>query len=284
MTHRTGSLVTGDGLTLFTQSWTPEVPPRASVVLAHGYSEHSGRYSFLAEALNAAGLQLVAFDFRGHGRSEGRPGLFVSYGQLADDLRRVVEEVRQDSPGLPLVLMGHSVGGVVATLLAVEHPQLLDALVLSSPYLRPTRPPGAGFVQLVKVLASLWPGMPTQRIDSADISRDPDQVRAYERDPLVNRNRIAARVGLELVLGGARVAARAAAIEHPLLVIHGGSDRIADPDSSRALIARVASEDKTLLLYPDSYHEVLNDLNRDQAVSGIVEWLEAGIDKIRSGA
>jgi alpha-beta hydrolase superfamily lysophospholipase len=268
---------TNDGLSLFTQSWSPDGYVRAAVVLAHGYAEHSGRYGFLGDSLAKVGIKLVAHDSRGHGRSEGPWGSVPSIAVLANDFCRVVKLVRADNPGLPVILFGHSMGGLVATMLAADEPGLHDLLVISSPYFRPTLIPSKGQVWLVRLLAAVVPKVPVKYFNSNEISRIPEVVKLYDADPLVNRRWLMARSAFSLIKGGEEASRRARDLKRPLLLVHGGRDQTASPSASRDFVAEAASADKTLRIYEDSSHEVFNDLDGPTVLDDVVTWLEKRI-------
>lgn len=271
-TGRSNSFRGAGGLTLHTLSWLPEGDPLGLVVIAHGYAEHSARYQNLAVALAQKGFAVHAFDFAGHGRSAGRRGYVSSFPALVADLTVFVHRLRSDNPHLRCGLFGHSVGGAVAADLCANEPALVDALLLSSPYLRHGEPVGEGRLRLVRLLARLFPRLGIDRVDAKHLSRLPAQVQAYLSDPLVFRRKSSAHTVMQL-FSGFEVLDRAASISAPLLIIHGNDDRIADPGASRALSQRVSSTDVTFELVAGGYHELLNDLGRERIVERMVDWL-----------
>lgn len=277
MHHRTGSFVTRDGLKLFTQSWLPETP-EGSVVLVHGYAEHSGRYASFAEYLAARGFGVYAFDQRGHGNSGGRRVNVRVFREYATDLARYLERVREANPGLPRFLLGHSMGGLTALQLVLEHPHKADGLILSGCYVRNALPVPGALVSLAGLVSAVAPELPVQPLDPAVLSRDETVVRAYAADPLVYHGRVKARLGAELLRCGDYLLDRAESVKLPTLILHGGADRLAAMSGSRELYERLGSEDKALKVYDGFFHEILNEPGKEQVWADVVSWLEAHLD------
>lgn len=277
MQHDAGTLPSPDGLTLATRRWLPHERPRASVLLVHGLGEHSGRYAHVAAHLLLHDYAVYAYDHRAHGRSEGEPRAYVeAFDDHVRDLGAVLAWVRAETPGRPLFLFGHSMGGAVAALHIIEHgTEGLAGLVLSSAALRVP----AGLAPVLQKLAGtasrLAPRLPTTRLDPRDLSRDPAVVRAYREDPLVYTGGVRARVGHALLEAGRRIEAHPEAFTLPLLLLHGSADRITDPAGTRALYERAPSADKTLRLYDGLLHETFNEPERERVLTDLTDWLDA---------
>ena len=272
--RRSGSFKGADGTTLHTLAWNPEGASRALVVIAHGFGEHAGRYDELAGELTARGMAVRALDFAGHGKSGGRKGEVGDLGLLVDDLGSFIEAARRDQPRLRCGLVGHSVGGAVAALLLEHQQELVDALVLSAPYLRHGEPVPAGQLRLVRALARIFPRLGVDRVDASKLSRLPTEVEAYRSDPLVFHGKASARTVLELFRGSEAIE-RAEQLQVPLLLLHGSEDRIADPAASGEFSRRVGSTDVTFELVAGGMHELLNDLEQERIRERIGDWLEA---------
>lgn len=269
MLHETGSFIAPDGTRLFTRRWAPETAaPVLTLALVHGVHEHSGRYAYVASQLLARGIETVALDLRGHGRSEGRRHAVDRFDAYVDDLAAWLPTVRPE--GRPLVLMGHSMGGLVVARYASERgTDGLAGVVLSSPALAVETP--RVLRALAPVLGRWLPDVPAGRLDLDDLSRDPRVGRAYAEDPLCTTRGVRARLGAELLAAQPRV--RPERFAGPLYVFHGTADRITSPAGSRALTAAVP--DATLRLYDDLRHETLNESERDAVISDLADWLLA---------
>lgn len=273
----TDSITTGDGTRLFTQRWCARAP-RAAVLLAHGYAEHSGRYAHVAGYLNAHGVSVYTYDQRGFGRSDGRRALVTSFDRLLDDLQRVIDRTRQRLPeSLPLFLMGHSMGGALCALYAIERSQAFRGLILSSPAVEIDDDIAPILRKLAGVLGTLAPTLPTIRTADDAISRDPAVIAAAEADPLNYHGRVLAGTGAAFLRAAQRIQTHMAAIALPLLVFHGTADPLTDPAASRMLYEHARSPDKTLNLYDGLYHETLNEPEKKQVLADIVEWLDARV-------
>ncbi len=274
MDHATGTFVGLDNLKIFYQHWRPETNPRAVLVIVHGYAEHSGRYQHVAEYFVGRGYAVYALDHRGHGRSEGERAYVDRYNDLLVDLRTFVELVRQREPARRIFMIGHSMGGALATLFAAEHGDLLHGLVLSGAFMRPSGGVSPAMVLMSRLLAVVAPKMGVASLEASSVSRDPGVVARYDADPLNYRGRIRARTGVVLLQIGATALTKLHRITVPVLVMHGGADRLADPEGSRLIYEGVGSQDRTLRIYEGLYHEIFNEPEKEQVLADVAGWLE----------
>jgi len=274
--HHTESLRAADGTEIFVQSWQPG-SVRAVLLLAHGFAEHSGRYGHLIEQLLEKDIAVYALDHRGHGQSSGAKGYISRFGEMVDDLHNIVGHVRSEQPGRKLILLGHSMGGLMSLRYTISHRRAVDLLMVSAPYLVDGGNVSPLLLKLSRVLATLTPWLPIKQLDATAISRDPHVVHDYDNDPLNFRGKVLARTGYELLTAGPAVLQQADQIELPILIMHGDADRIADVSGSQQLHERVSSADKSLRIYSGLYHEILNEPEKDQVVADIVQWLEQRI-------
>ncbi|KWF65478.1 hydrolase [Burkholderia multivorans] len=277
-----GRLRTADGVELASYRWPADAraaAPRATVALLHGLAEHAGRYAPLAARLNAAGIDLLAIDLRGHGRSPGKRAWVARFDEYLDDADALVAEAARAST--PLFLMGHSMGGAIAALYAIERApargRTLAGLVLSSPALAPGRDVPRWMLALSRVISRVWPTFPAIRIDAALLSRDADVVAANRADPLVHHGPVPARTGAEILNAMARIERGRSALRVPVLVYHGTADKLTEPDGSRTFGARVGSADRTLTLYEGGFHETMNDIERERVIDALIGWIDARV-------
>lgn len=259
-----------DGTHLFRRAWLPDVPHHA-VVLVHGFGEHSGRYDETATAFAEAGHAVEAFDLRGHGRSEGVRCHVSAFDEYLDDLDHVLARAREDHAGIPLHLLGHSMGGLITLLHLIERaPAIVSAVVTGPPLaVAPRSGPKLLFGRVVRRFFptfSMPMGLPLE-----GLSRDPDVVQRYADDPLVEGN-VTAALGAELALAVARAAAQPGGVRVPLLALHGEVDPICPAEATRAFMAGVGSTGSRYLGFAGLRHEILNEPERDEVRAEILRW------------
>ncbi|HEX3554385.1 MAG TPA: alpha/beta hydrolase [Thermoanaerobaculia bacterium] len=262
-----------DGIALATEHHL--VPGcRGRLAIVHGYAEHKGRYRELVGDLVAAGYQCHLLDLRGHGESGGERGHVGRFEEYRADLERFLEQVQglAAAPS-PLLLLGHSLGGLIALDFVLHRPEALDSLAVSSPYLAPALEIPFLKRTLLPLAADFVPTLAVQSgLQAAWLSHDPQVVQSYEADPLVFST---VTLGWFVAVRQAQreVFDRAPEIRRPILVLIGGADPIADPDRTRALFERLGSEAKRLIAYPEFFHEVFNELERGRVVADLLAWL-----------
>lgn len=283
MNESTATLKTADGLDLFLRRWQAEgVQHRWTFVVVHGHGEHSGRYQHLAEWFTPLGATVYALDLRGHGRSGGQRGHAPSLEALLNDIDLVVNRARRESDG-PVVLIGHSFGGLLAIAYALRYPDHIDRAVFSAPLLRlklqvPAWKRGVG-----KVLPKVAPRLSLANGVNADVlSHDPGNAVAYRSDPLVH-DRISAGMYGDTIARGGEFLARAGELRVPFLLMHGRDDRVVDPTGSQRFFARATVPERAFCLYPGLYHEIFNELDKEQVFQDVESWLTERTDAHLSG-
>ncbi|MGM0563343.1 MAG: alpha/beta hydrolase [Pseudomonadota bacterium] len=250
-------------------------PASALVVIVHGAGEHSGRYRDLAEHFNRQGYSVAAWDSRGHGQSPGQRGFIRRWRDLRGDLHYFLMAARRETPGVPVFLLGHSLGGAI-TLDYLLHYRNRDvaAYICSAPAIGKLGIPPV-LLKLARVLNHSLPrlGMNTG-LNIEDISRDPEWREHTRRDPLYHR-RGTPRLGMELQKTVDNIHRRAHTLDCPTLLIHGEADRICSIDGSRKLAEAIPRETLTFHRYPGGYHELFNDLGRDGVIDDVDRWLNS---------
>ena len=271
--HDESRFKTNDGLNLFEQSWQPVKQSKAVVVIIHGYAEHSGRYAHVAEYLINHGYAVETFDLRSHGKSDGKKTFIRSFDEFLSDVDVFLKRVKERHPNKNLFLLGHSMGGLIASLFVVTRQPELRGLILSGAAVKISDDISPLLVKLSSIIGKILPKLPTIKLDGTAISRDPEIVKKYDNDPLNYRGGIPARTGAELNRATKMIQQQMEAIKLPLLIVHGTADRLADPEGSRQLYERAESKDKTLKLYDGFYHEVMNEPEKEQVLADIVGWI-----------
>ncbi|MGN0101411.1 MAG: lysophospholipase [Dietzia sp.] len=261
--------------------------PRALLVLVHGFGEHSGRYGRTIGFLTDRGVSVASYDLRGHGTAPGPRARVAMETHIRDNLavRDAVVEWARSAEGvgaesLPRLLMGHSMGGLIAGESALRRPWDLKGLVLSSPGLVVGENTPVPLRKLAPVVARLLPFLPVEKLDPGQISRDPVYVQDYTSDPLVHHGGVPALSAGTLLAGGLDLIERSRALRLPTLVLNGSADSITSPTGSRrfAQIAGTAHDPRPDITYREfegGYHELFNDLCADEAYEALGEWLDA---------
>ncbi|MCW4355858.1 lysophospholipase [Hoyosella sp. YIM 151337] len=254
--------------------WKPDGEPSGIMVISHGLGEHAERYAHVAEAFTGLGLVVYAPDHRGHGRSGGRRLGLRTWGDFTADLHTMFAIARRHNPGLPTVLLGHSMGGTIALTYALEHPEGLSAVVLSAPAIQLATGTPKLIVALGKTLGRYLPFVPVEKISADDVSRDPVVVEQYKNDPLVHHGFVPAGIARQLVLTMESLPPRLGRLRVPLLVLHGTEDKLTAVAGSRSVPDLVSNTDCTLHVYSGLYHELFNEPEKKQVLDDTVEWLQ----------
>ena len=253
----------------------PAAPPLGTVLLVHGLGEHAGRYGELAANLHQWGFAVRAYDQQGHGQSEGARGDMLRPGSLQADLCRVIDDTRQrpNLVGTPLILLGHSMGGLVVARTLAEQLRPVDAAVLSSPAL-------GAFPNLFQkmLLATLPRVLPHLRVDNGlkteFVSRDPDVVKAYTADPMVHR-RISTGLAAWILENGEKTLHDAAQWQVPTLLLYAGQDKLVNAQATADFVDAAPQAVVQAQCFEAMYHEIFNDLYRAQVFTALKRWLLA---------
>jgi len=270
--HVDGHFSGAAGGRIYWQGWTGPAEPRGAVVIAHGIAEHGGRYAHVGERLAAAGFPTYAVDHHGHGRSAGTRGNFDRMAGVVADLDIALRETGERHPGLPLFLLGHSLGGLISLEYATGDQSRLAGLILSGPAVEIAV--GSKLERRAAgLLSRLTPNLGVVPLDSSTVSRDPAVVSAYDSDPLNYRGRTRARSGAEILTTADGIVAKLSRLTLPLLILQGGDDRLVSPTSARIVAEHASSEDLTLNVYDGLYHEVFNEPEKDTVLDDVVAWL-----------
>ena len=272
-----GSMTSTGRIALRYRAW--EVAnARSALVIVHGLGEHGGRYEQFAMSLARFGFSTYAFDLRGHGSSEGRRGHVRSFGIYLQDLDRFRREVQGFMPaGVPLFLLGHSMGGLIALRYQEEYRTSFAGAIISAPWLATALPIPRWKVTAAAAIARLLPALPMKNgLDPEHLSHDPMVVEAYRADPLVH-GIITPRLFLQASAAMGLVLQRADRLDSPLLFLIPAGDRIVDAQLSLQFARQLPGQLTTIKLYPGMYHEVLNEVDREVAERDIRDWIAARI-------
>jgi len=277
MNHVEGSFKGVRNTKIYYQGWLPEGDPRAVLIVVHGLGEHCGRYMNVVNHLVPLGHALYGLDHIGHGKSEGTRELVERFEDYTNTLTIYCNMVKGWQTGKPIFLLGHSMGGLIASYYLLDHQANFRGGILSAPFVKVSDSISQATITIGKILSVVTPRAGLVTLDVGGISRDPEVVTAYVNDPLVFHGKTPVRLGAELLKAMLRVRAEAHRITLPLLILQGGEDRLIDPACGQLLYDKVGSKDKTIKLYEGLYHEVFNEPERARVLKDVETWLAAHV-------
>ena len=272
--HREGTFATPDGLELYYQCWLPSGRRhRAVLVNLHGLGDHSGLYPTLAAHFPQRGVPLYAYDMRGNGRSPGQRAYVRHWQEYRDDLDTFLARVRDWEPGMPVFVLGNSLGGLVVLEYALGNPPSINGVIAAAPPLGDLGVPPV-LMTLGRVMSRVLPRLSLRvGMDLSGLARDPAVVESLICDPLFHRLGTA-RLSTEVTAAIHRVQAGAPNFVVPLLILHGSADRMVPPAGSRRFFTRLRLADREFHEYPDAYHGLFADLNHEEVLSDLERWIE----------
>jgi alpha-beta hydrolase superfamily lysophospholipase len=277
MTEVRGTFTGAGGVPIQWQRFAPSAgAPRAAILIAHGYAEHLGRYQEFIAHLGRSGFAVAGIDHRGHGQSGGPRGHCESFDELVADLRALADMAETSWPGVPRLLFGHSLGGLLAVVYLLRHPDTVRAAALSGPAIRVPDAAPRALQMIALLLGRIAPRFPLRsNLDEGLLARDPAVGKAYVADPLVHRR---ATAGFFCAVRAAQATALAEApqLRVPLLILQGDADRIVDPSGATDLAARLKCEHQLVML-PGYYHELLNEPPEERAV--VLQMIDRWFDR-----
>jgi acylglycerol lipase len=260
---------------IFLRSVVTAQKPRAVLVICHGVNSHSGQYGWPAEHFAAAGYAVYALDLRGRGKSDGERFYCENIAQYVSDVARTVKAAKSRHAGLPVFLLGHSAGGVTACTYALENQSELQGFICES---FAFQVPAPGFVlAAVKGLSHIAPRLNVLTLKNEDFSRDPKVVEALNGDPLTAHESQPAMTVASFARADDRLHEEFPKITLPVLIMHGTADKATVCHGSQFFYDTVGSRDKTLKLYEGHYHDLLNDIGREDVVADVKNWVDQHI-------
>ncbi len=261
------------GELLFRRAWLPADPERV-LLLVHGYAEHSGRYEHVGRWFAERSCAVHGFDHQGHGRSSGARCHVRAFPAFLDDLQVVLDRVRLEHPGLPVTLVGHSMGGLITAAFLIDRRPAVASAVLSGPAL--SLGPGVTRARILaaKALRRIAPRLAIgSGLDPHGLSRDASVVRGYLEDPLVYRT-MTTSLAAALLEAIPATAARSGEVRVPLLILHGREDELCRVEGSQAFFDGVSEPGSDLQVYARLRHEIFNEPEQEQVFRDLLDWLE----------
>ncbi|MBO9639526.1 MAG: lysophospholipase [Siphonobacter aquaeclarae] len=275
MTPTTTTFTSGDNSKIFYQHWEAGGEAKAVLVIVHGLNSHSGYYDGFAQQVIGAGIEVYALDLPGRGRSEGERYYIEDYHAVIEDISQLVAIARGAYPALPLFLLGHSAGGVFASVFAALHPDKLNGLISESFAFQVPAPDAA--LATLKFLSHIIPHTRVVRLNNEDFSRDEAVVEAMNTDPLLKDEKQPTKTMQQLILAAGFLKEEMPQMNLPVLILHGTADKATRPEGSQYFFDHISSPDKTLKLYEGHYHDLLNDLGKETVVSDILQWINGRV-------
>lgn len=250
--------------------------PKAALLIVHGLAEHSSRYLAFAEKLVEADISVYSFDGRGHGKSSPKgPTAYISnYEDYVKDIDALFKKVCAYSADLPVFIFGHSMGGGLLVSYVLNYNPELAGIILSAPLLKPDDNVPKILLAVSALLSKIAPKLKVLRLDSNMISHDPEEVRKYHEDPLMYHDAVPARTGHEMVKMMKAVEGKMSQFSLPVLMMHGEGDRLTNPRGTEMLYLHAVSKDKTFKRYPELYHELLNEYEKEEITQDILNWVQ----------
>ncbi len=274
-----GYIKSADDLDLFWRSWRADGEPKAIVALQHGFAEHTGRYHHVGSALARAGFAVFGIDSRGHGRSEGHRGYVDYWDQYVVDFDRAISEAIDRFGDLPVIVLGHSQGGLISLRHALERPGRAITYVVSSPFCGLSIDVPAVKDIAGRALSKLWPSLSMDTGIPADgISRSSAVVKDYIDDPLVFST-TTPRLYTETNKAQEDLMNRAGEIEVPFLFLVAGDDKLVDPAAAEKVYHLLGSTDRELEIFPELYHEILNEDVWTEVLDRAIDWMERHLEE-----
>jgi acylglycerol lipase len=259
-------------LNIVFRSWHPDSEKvQAVVIIIPGFNSHSGYYEWTANQLTDQNLAVYAIDLRGRGKSDGERFYVQTFEDYVNDVKLFVEIVKEKEPGLPVFMLGHSAGGVVACVYTLDNQQGLAGFICESFAFEVPAPDFA--IAVLKGLSHIAPHAHVLKLHNKDFSRDPKVVELMNNDPLIAHEAQPTQTIAAMVRADARLKNEFSKIILPLLILHGKKDKATKPSGSQHFYEAASSTDKTLKLYEDGFHDLLNDIDKETVMSDIKNWI-----------
>ena len=271
--HTETKWLASDGTPMHAVRWQTEGEPSMVVCLIHGLGEHSGRYATMAEYYVSHGVEVVSFDLRGHGRSDGQRGHCDDFQQMVRDIEHFLYKGARVDLEKPHFIYGHSLGGTLALKYILSNPGEFKGVILSAPMFKPAFEPPKWKVVMGRYLQSIWPTLSlSNEVDRNALTRDKALLASYKSDPL-NHDRISAKFGTQLLEEGEGLLQDASLVNLPMLMMHGDADELTCHKAS-ILFADCAGQQCTLKIWEDFYHELHHEPKKEDVFDYSIAWMK----------
>jgi len=277
MNHTEGNFKGVRNANIYYQGWFPDGYVKAVLLIVHGLGEYCGRYMNVVNHFVPLGYAFYGLDHIGHGKSDGKREMVDRFEDYTNTLSTYVNMVKGWQPGRPIILLGHSMGGLIAAHYLLDHQVDFKGAVISAPGIKIPANISPVTITMGKILSSIAPKTGILGLDATGISRDPEVVKAYVNDPLVFHGKTPARLAAEMLKAMQRVTAEAGKITLPFITLQGTADRLVDPGGAQMLYDKASSKDKVLKFYEGFFHEVFNEPERAIVLKDVETWLKAHV-------
>ena len=268
---QSGTFEALDHQKIFYRNWKADGEPRAVIVIVHGFNSHSGYYQWTAEQFTAHGYETYALDLPGRGKSEGERFYINDYNEIVSVIDQLVTIAKNAHQNLPLIVLGHSAGGVLSCMYMLAHQDRVNGFICEDFAYQVPAPDVA--LALLKGLSHIVPHAHVLKLKNEDFSRDPSAVSKMNSDPLIANEVQPTKTVQQLVLADERLKKEFAEIKVPVLIVHGTGDKATKPSGSQEFYDKAGSSDKTLKFYEGHYHDMLNDVDKEVVMEDILDWI-----------
>jgi len=278
MNHVDGTFKGVRSIDIYYQGWVPDGEVKAILFIVHGVGEYIGRYTNVINHFVPLGYAIYGVDHIGHGKSGGEREMIERFEDYTQNLEIFYKMVAAWQPGKPVIVYGHSMGGLIASLYLIDHQDDFKAGILSAAAAKVPDNINGFTIAVAKLLSKIAPRSGMIGLDTNYLSHDKAVVNAYNTDPLVFHGKMPVRLSAEMLRAMMRVSDEFHKVTLPLFILQGGGDKIVEPDSAKFLYEKAGSKDKTLKIYDGLYHEIHNEPEREVMFKELEEWLEARLN------
>ena len=257
MNRQEGYFKNKQGQSIFHQQWLPDNKPKAMLLICHGLNEHSGRYYHLAKFFTEKGYGVFGFDHVGHGKSDGTRSFVKDFPTFTDPILISLDKIKEINPNVPVFLLGHSLGGLIGVSFLIDYQEIIQGAIISGPLVKVPDFVSDLTVKIGTIISKILPKVRLIGIEKSDLSRDPGVVNNYINE------------------GIAYIAEKGSTVTAPILLLHGGQDKICNPSWSTYLHNLVSSQHNQLIIYDELFHEIYNEPEQESVFADVFNWLES---------